>query len=128
MLHRATFDRAHPRNPMITTAADRLKSAQNCALLPARESHVRALLADVYAGLLEPKAKANQKDHGGTAPGRKNTSPKIGESVDSTKEAARKAGVGHGSLDAWRKLRTPPLTVSPSMLPLTKLANTPAAL
>ena len=55
-------------------------------------------LAESLAEALKPVAKENQKVHGKTAPGRKNTSANIGESVDTREQAAKEAGVSHGSM------------------------------
>jgi hypothetical protein len=60
-------------------------------------------LAESLAEALKPVAKENQKVHGKTAPGRKNTSANIGESVD-TREQARQ---GSGSV-AWVNGSPPP--------------------
>lgn len=48
---------------------------------------------------MRPKAKENQKAHGKTAPGlTKDTSVNIDGSVDVREQAAKDAGVSHGSL------------------------------
>lgn len=65
----------------------------------------RIALARRKEELLRPLAKENQKEHGGTAPGRtKNTSGKIAESVpiDTRKQSAKTAGVGERTYDAGK--------------------------
>jgi 16S rRNA G966 N2-methylase RsmD len=66
----------------------------------------RCKLAENLAEALRPKAKEKQKQHGNTAPGRKNTSASIGksDSINTREQAAKEAGVSHGSLAAWKFL------------------------
>lgn len=65
----------------------------------------RCDLAEKLAEALKPKAKENQKQHGNTAPGRKNTSVNIDNSVNTREQAAKEAGVSSGSLAAYRFLK-----------------------
>lgn len=67
----------------------------------------RCELAEKLAEALRPIAKENQKAHGNTAPGRKNTSANIGKSdpINTREQAAKEAGVSHGSLAAFRYLK-----------------------
>lgn len=66
----------------------------------------RAAVAVELLPELQKAAKERQKEHGGTAPGRKNTSPKNGGSVESTKQAAALVGVSHGYVSDAQKLKT----------------------
>ena len=60
-------------------------------------------LAEALAEALKPKAKENQKQHGGTAPGKsKNTSVNIDGSVDCREQACKEASVSLGSMSAYK--------------------------
>ena len=56
--------------------------------------------------MIRPKAAANKRDAGkATGRGRKKVSPILGEPINTLKQAAKEAGVSHGSLSAWRYLK-----------------------
>jgi N6-adenosine-specific RNA methylase IME4 len=67
----------------------------------------RCQLAEKLAAALKPQAKENQQAHGGTAPGRKKTlSPILAEVIDSREQAAKEAGVSHGSMAAYKLVKS----------------------
>ena len=64
----------------------------------------RCELAEKLAEALKPKAKENQKVRKGGQRGA-DKSANIGEVVDTREQAAREAGVSHGSLTAFKFLK-----------------------
>ena len=59
------------------------------------------------AEVIRPKAAANLSASGGDrkSKNRKSGSPILGNPIDTLKQAAKEAGVSHGSLSAWRYLK-----------------------
>ena len=58
------------------------------------------------AEVIRPKAAANKRDAGkATGRGRKKVPPILAEPIDTREQAAKEAGVSHGSLSAWRYLK-----------------------
>ena len=67
----------------------------------------RCLLAEALAERLKPKAKENLKASGGDRKSSKakSGSPILGKAIDTLKQAAKEAGVSHGTLAAFRMVQ-----------------------